>query len=200
MGLASDDNACIALSCDFSSEEKVKMLIVGDNLRDLVDQYGIIRDKRCFDNSSLSLSIDRELIYVEPSSGSEIVYGRAIPEKWLRRSAIPDEGMVLAPKSGVLGCSRESVSMPLGYFGLLQTKGSLSRLFVVVNCCDGQIEGGYSGKITFEIVNLASFGVRLSQGDKVGQLFIFKTSTRAVEPYAGRYQGAQGPTVALPEE
>ncbi len=174
------------------------MLVVGDNLLALITQYGIISDKRCFDNTSLSLSLDRELVYVEPDVDSEITYGHRIPDNWVKKAEIPDKGFVLPPRSAVLGCSVESVKIPLGYYGFLQTKGSLARLFVFIHCCDGQIDAGYHGKITFEMVNMSNLNIRFLPYQKVAQLFIFKTSTNVVEPYNGRYQGATGPTVQLP--
>jgi len=141
----------------------------------------------------------RTVISVEPEGASEATYSHALPAAWIKKKRIEDAGIVLPGKSCLLGCSREVISMPLGYFGLLQTKGSLARLFVLINCCDGQVDAGYSGKITFEIINMANFDVRLLPNQRVAQLFIFKTSTRLVEPYKGRYQGAQEPTIQLPE-
>jgi deoxycytidine triphosphate deaminase len=175
------------------------MIIVGANLQALIEQHGIISEARSFDDTSLSLSLDREIAYYEPDENAEIVYGNAIPEKWVKRARIPDEGLLLPPKTCVLGCSRERVTMPIGYFGMLQTKGSLARLFTMIDCSDGQIDPGYSGKITFEIVNLSDFRVRIPPNARVAQLFIYRTSTTAVHPYQGRYQGATKPTIALPE-
>lgn len=89
--------------------------------------------------------------------------------------------------------------MPAGYFGLLQTKGSLARLFVSLTCTDGQVEPGYKGKITFEVCNHSLFNINIKPKQKVGQLFIFKTSTKDVKLYNGKYQDAQGPTFQKPE-
>ncbi len=175
------------------------MLIVGENLKALIEQHNILSDKKSFDETSLSLSLDREVIFYEPGEANEITYGHAIPDEWVKRIRIPDEGYVLRPHSCILGCSREKITMPMGYFGLLQTKGTLARLFVSVTSCDGQVEAGFSGRITFEIANMSNLNIRFLPNQKIGQLFIFKTSTRAVRPYNGRYQGAQGPTIPIPE-
>lgn len=174
------------------------MLIVGTNLEQLIEQYKII-DRSSYDVNSLVLTLDAEIKIPKPSEGLDITYGNEIPSASMIDQRMGQEGYLLRSRESILACSREIVRVPSGYFGLCQTKGSLARLFVSINCADGQIEAGYSGKITFEIVNLGPFNVRLAPGHKVGQLFIFKTSTKAVEPYSGRYQGANGPTVSLPE-
>ena len=129
-----------------------------------------------------------------------LTYGHAIPQEWVQERSIPDEGIVLPAGRSILGCSHEHINMPAGYFGFLQTKGSLARLFVLVNLCDGQVEAGYRGKITFEISNMANFGIKFYRNQPVAQLFIFKTSTRLVRLYDGRYQGATKPTIQLPNE
>ena len=174
------------------------MLIVGDNLKALMEQHNIIDNRESFDENSLSLILDREIIYYEPTELSEITYGNAIPEDLIRTELIPDEGFVLRANNSILGCSREIIQMPLGYFGLIQTKGTLARLFVSATSCDGQVEAGFSGKVTFEITNASNLNIRFLPNQQVAQLFIFKTSTKAVKPYDGRYQGSQSPTIPVP--
>lgn len=78
--------------------------------------------------------------------------------------------------------------------GFVQTKGSLARLFVTVQCCDAQIDPGFKGNITFEIVNLGPLRVKLRVDQEIAQLFIVKTTTKYVTLYQGRYQDADGPT------
>jgi deoxycytidine triphosphate deaminase len=85
--------------------------------------------------------------------------------------------------------------MPPGYFGLIQTKGSLARLFIAVTCNDGQIDAGYEGRVTFEIVNLGHLRVRAPRLAPVAELYVFRTSTNNVSLYNGRYQGADKPTI-----
>src|SRR5438128_2123827 len=123
------------------------MLIVGENLRALVQQHRITSSERSFDNNSLTLTLDRTYITIEPDDEAVVCYGRAIPESWVHERMISDDGLVLQAKSSILGCSHEHIEMPAGYFGFLQTKGSLARLFVLVNVCDGQVEAGYRGKV-----------------------------------------------------
>lgn len=177
------------------------MLVVGENLKQLIDQFNIVDDDKCFDNTSISLRLHRSIITQKKDEQEDVVitYGDEIPEQLIERSEIPSEGVIIPPKSCILACSYEEVNIPEGYFGFLQTKGSLARLFVSLSCTDGQVDPGFKGNITFEICNLSNFSVRLKYRQKVGQLFVFKTSTNHVELYNGRYQNAKGPTIFLPE-
>nr|WP_308698894.1 hypothetical protein [uncultured Thomasclavelia sp.] len=103
-----------------------------------------------------------------------------------------DSGYTLNPNKCILACSQEKINMPNFCFGLLQTKGSLARLFVFANCADGQVDPGYSGKITFELYNASNFKIKIKPGQSIGNLYIFKTTTSA-EKYHGRYQNADFP-------
>ncbi|HEX4808659.1 MAG TPA: hypothetical protein VH325_07010 [Bryobacteraceae bacterium] len=176
-------------------------MIIGDNLRALIEQHGIVETRdACFDETSISLRLDAQITRIDPPEGVVLTYGEPIPSEYVRESHITTgQGVVLGPRDALLACSLEHIHIPLGYFGLLQTKGSLARLFVALNCCDGQVEPGFKGKITFEICNQSKFSVRLFPRQTVGDLFIFKVSTRQVKPYSGRYQSASKPTIQLPE-
>lgn len=175
------------------------MLVVGENLKLLVEQFRIVDRISSFDHTSLTLHLSRSLITIAPPENAEVTYGHSIPDSWIKRIQMPEDGFTLSPKAAVLGCSVEEIRMPLGYFGFLQTKGSLARLFVQIHCSDSQVDSGFRGKVTFEIVNLSNFRVRLLPHQPVAQLFIFKTSTNVVQPYEGRYQGAEGPTIQKPK-
>ncbi len=178
------------------------MLVVGDNLKSLIKQYSIIENPDSgFDETSISLTLDTKIIkIIPPQEENVITYGEKIPDEWIIEKKIKlDEGLTLEPHEAILGCSNEQVNMPLGYFGFLQTKGSLARLFISIHCCDSQIEPGFCGKITYEICNNSNLRIKLLPRQKVADLFIFKTTTRN-RPYNGRYNKADKPTVQLPEK
>lgn len=84
--------------------------------------------------------------------------------------------------------------MPLGYFGLLQTKGSLARLLVTIHCCDSQIDPGFEGKITFEIINLSNYTIKILPGKFIGALYLIKTSSEGIS-YNGKYNNSLIPTI-----
>lgn len=171
------------------------MVIVGQQLLALNKQFNIVGRELVLpeEDFALNLSLDPAVKRYQ-GVGQGVVYGQEFPSALLTEEHIRDAYLTLAPLDAVLGCSREIVSMPLGYFGLVQTKGSLARLFVNLTCCDGQIEPGYRGKVTFEMVNLGSYAVKIPIGARIAQTYILRCSSRSTPAYSGKYQGASGPT------
>lgn len=177
------------------------MLIVGDNLKYLITQYDMVDKDGQSDNTCISLSLGSDFIELNPIEPKDtIIYGENIPEGFIRKGKITEDGLLLPPKGTVLISSYERISMPLGYFGILQTKGSLARLFVTINMADGQIDPGFSGNITFEVFNASNFNIKFHKRQKVGNLYIFKTSSKNMKPYSGRYNNSAGPTCFIPED
>ncbi len=175
------------------------MLVVGKNLKNLIEHQNLIDDEHSFDEQSLTLNLSRQIVKIVGGKYSApLVYGRAVPANRIKEELLEDDGLLLGAKECVLACSRQQVNIPLGYFGLVQTKGSLARLFVSVQASDGQVEGGFMGNITFEIINHAQYPVLIPPDSSVAQLFIWKTSTRNYKPYAGRYNNSKKPTVQQP--
>ncbi len=177
------------------------MLIVGDNLIELVQQHEIVNKSENFDVTCISLKLGSETIsYVKKPGFDTLVYGEHIPEDIIEKKCITDEGIIIPPHSSVLASSYEYIKMPIGYFGLIQTKGSLARLFVSIQFSDGQVDPGFAGKLTFEIFNGSEFNIKLHKTQKVANLYIFKTSTKNIKSYKGKYNNANGPTIAMPED
>ncbi len=98
------------------------------------------------------------------------------------------------PGCCLLASTLEVVDMPLDLMGFIQTKGTIARGFVTVHLCDGQIDPGYNGSITLELVNLSQHSYRLRPGIAIAQLFLHKLTTPLLVGYQGRYQQATGPT------
>lgn len=174
------------------------MIIVGENLEKLMEQYKIA-PKQCFDETCVSLSLGKTCIEMVPNNEQAVLtYGEPIPKEYLKEYELDDNGLLLAPKAAVLASSAENIFMPQGYMGLLQTKGSLARLFVSLHFSDGQVDSGFNGKITFEIFNASNFCIRIRKRQPVGNLYIIKASTKKHKLYQGKYLGATGPTVQAP--
>ena len=168
------------------------MIITGKNLKSLIKQFDII-NKKSYDQFSLSLSLDKQILRFKENI-PYITYGQEILDEYMERISLQD-GYILKPGQAILACSSENIKMPKGYMGLLQTKGSLARLFITIHCCDGQIESGYNGKVTFEICNMGTIPVKLNTGQNIAQMFIFKTSCDD-EIYEGKYNNADQPTIS----
>ncbi len=105
---------------------------------------------------------------------------------------------LLPPKGKVLTCSEERIEMPLDIMGFIQTKGSLARGFLVAHMCDGQIDPGYKGRITFEIVNFSDFYYKLVPGMAIANLFFHRLQSPLEKGYEGRYQNSESPTHMQP--
>jgi deoxycytidine triphosphate deaminase len=175
------------------------LLIVSKNLMGIVNRYEIC-PIALVEEFSLGVRLHSAVRRVrnEPQSPSPLVFGRPYDEgTYFHELTHVDRDLTLQPGDSVLACSSDIYTMPPGYFGLLQTRGSLGRLFVAVTCNDAQIEPGYKGKITLEITNHSRFAVAIPVGSRVAQLFLFRCSTEVSFPYEGRYQDASGPTLAV---
>jgi len=106
----------------------------------------------------------------------------------------PDGHVDFPPGACLRAATEEVIEMPLDLMGFIQTKGTIARGFVTVHLCDGQIDPGYKGHITLELVNLSHFRYRLKPGTQIAQLFLHKISKPVPYGYNGRYQSAKGPT------
>lgn len=169
-------------------------MIVDSNLESLIKKFKIVEKDSCFDTSCITLTLDKTIKKYDVPPNEIIVYDDDNIEKYVNEVKINKRnGYVLKPNESILACSNERIQMPNFCFGLLQTKGSLARLFVFLNCADGQVDPGYKGKITFEIYNASNFQIRITPGQAVGNLYLFKTSMTSKE-YNGRYQNAASPT------
>ncbi len=175
------------------------MVIVGENLKQLMRQHGIVDRANCYDETCIQLSLGDQCIQLVPRKRNDILtYGEKIPERTMKKRVLGDDGLILQPKTAVLASSAEKIYMPRGYMGLLQTKGSLARMFVSLHFSDGQVDPGFKGNITFEIFNASDFIIRIRKFQAVGNLYILKTSTKRHRMYSGRYFNAEGPTIQEP--
>jgi len=176
------------------------VLIVGKNLDGLVRRYDICPTS-LVDQFSLKLKIDSQIRRMKPIRNQvvqTVAYGPG-----MKASLLFDDltevgpNIEIDPGGKLLACSDATFKIPAGYFGLIQTKGTLARLFVSCTCNDGQVEPGYSGKITLEVINQSNYKVVLPVGSEVAQLFLFKCSGDVHSLYAGKYQGAESPTLPV---
>lgn len=173
------------------------MLIISENLYGLAKSLKIC-EPNLIEDFSLQIRLDRQIRRLKaPSDDSKpMTYGSQIDHKeYFQDLAAIADSMVLHPYECVLACSQDVYTMPPGYFGLIQTKGSLARMFVSATANDGQVEPGYSGKITLELINHSPYSIAIRPGAVIAQIFIIRCSSEASKPYQGRYQGANEPTL-----
>ena len=108
---------------------------------------------------------------------------------------IDDSGYKLKPNEFILGSTVEKVSIPNGYFGLIETKGNIARAGIQAHNKDGHIEPGFSGNITLEIKNNSNGNIIIYSNMIFAYLYIFKLSSKCLHPYNGMYQNQEEATV-----
>jgi len=176
------------------------MLIIDYNLKTLAHDEKICSRDSLIEDFCIQIRLSDGIYYRPKKDAPTIRYGsnnKSI-EKFYdeKNNADDDNGIItLFPGDQILACSKETYSLPKNIFGLVQTKGTLARMFVQVTCCDGQIEPGFKGKITLEIVNLSPFKIEIPTLSSVAQLYLFNCSMTSTIDYTGKYSGSEKPTL-----
>lgn len=175
------------------------MFVVGNNLRELVRNYKIIDDIRDVEETCIELKLYKVVKRLRVTSNvTSLKYGETIPKEVIEKETIKEDGLCMEPGDAVLACSNQKVYLPQGYMGMVQTKGSLARMFVFAQCSDSQIDSGFSGRITFELFNASPFNIVISKGQKIANLYIITASDKNMKLYCGKYNNATEPTVPKP--
>lgn len=169
------------------------MIIVGDNLGSLVKQFNIC-DLRLFDQFSLTIELDKYYC-IPKKSEIPINYEGVSGDDYYEDLEMENGKLTIQPGQALLACSADRYKIPPGYIGFLQTKGSLARWMVVAHLCDGQVEPGFEGKITLEMVNFSPNPVEFNFRAKIAQLYLHRcTNLMDEEQYKGRYADSDKPT------
>jgi dCTP deaminase len=83
------------------------------------------------------------------------------------------EPFVLHPNEFVLGASMEFVSLSSRIAGRLEGRSSWGRLGLQIHATAGFVDPGYSGILTFELLNIGRIPVSVYPGMRIGQLSFF---------------------------
>ncbi|WP_158770945.1 deoxycytidine deaminase [Paraglaciecola sp. L1A13] len=173
------------------------MVVVGENLKGLIQASQICSDD-LFDEFSIKVNLNRIVFRLNPDKNEPIKYGAQSVDEYYKEEELTGGDLTLASGECVLACSAQDINMPLGYIGFVQTKGTLARLFVAAQCADAQIEPGFSGRVTLELMNQSPFDVVIPVGASIAQIYIMRCSTDNSKPYNGKYQKSGLPTLPLP--
>jgi len=169
------------------------LIIVGENLKGLVVSNEIVP---VIDVSEYSLIVKLGKYIYKPIPSDKIVkYGKQDLELHFEKSELAKGELLLSPGEAVLGSSSHEISMPLGYLGLIKTKGTLARHLVSCHASSGHIDPGFKGSITLEIVNNSPFTISIDVGMPVAEIFVVRCSTDNTKPYNGKYSNSEGPTL-----
>lgn len=175
------------------------MIVIEKNLEQLAAQFSVC-DKALIDDYSLKIQLGNHYYEANTAHVGKIVYdSHPDPATIFSSKKEIAQNLTLAPGMGVITCSKHKYSVPVDYFGLVQTKGTLARLFVQATCNDGQVEPGFDGYITLEIVNMSPWTIDIPAGSDIAQMYLIKCSSPAENGYHGRYaeKAKEGPTVAI---
>ncbi|MCF7970104.1 MAG: dCTP deaminase [Methylococcaceae bacterium] len=149
------------------------------------------------DTTSICLHLDNQFTYYEPYGGEPFTPPKTM--KTTTRTISNTDHIIIPPNGKLLACTQEEVAMPYNTLGFIQTKGSIARGFLFAHICDGQIDPGYKGKITLELLNSSDFYYKLVPGMAIASLFVFQTD-EDIEHYNGRYQSSSQPTAMKSKE
>ena len=103
------------------------------------------------------------------------------------------ERIVLTPGDAVLGCTIESIRMPIDCAGTVYLKSSLARRGLD-HALAGFVDPGFRGQLTLELH--AHCPIVLTHGQRVIQLVLNRLESEPEAGYSGKYQDQQGPTGA----
>jgi len=110
----------------------------------------------------------------------------------LNEIKLSKKGYKINPNGFFLGSTIEKVTIPNGYFGFIETKGNIARAGIQAHNADGHIDPGFSGNITLEIKNNSNRQIIIYPEIAFVQLYIFKVSSKSLNPYNGKYQNQKG--------
>jgi dCTP deaminase len=139
----------------------------------------------------IPLHLDDQFIQYSPVPSQPVAVPCNLPTQTI---PLGDSGtLTLPPHGAVLGCTAEFVHMPRDHMGWISTKGNLSRGFLMAHVCDGQIDPGYAGKITLELVNLGPLTMDLQAGMAIANLFVVELTSPVKDGYKGRFSSSVAP-------
>ena len=104
----------------------------------------------------------------------------------------PPECFFLHPREFVLACSLEFIRLPNDLAGKLHGRSSLGRLGLSIHSTAGYIDPGFSGNITFELINESRVPIPLYSGLRIAQIVFYELKYPSQKPYGGKYQGSIG--------
>lgn len=181
--------ADLAFEASVLSDTDIKNLMEEDRLQITELEYSAIGP------ASIDLRLGSTLIKYPPQT---ITIGIDHPQG--HEISITDSHYTLRPGEFILGMTKEQVSIPDGYLGVIETKGNVARAGIQVHSNDGHIDPGFSGNITLEIVNLHrdDVSIELVPDMFICQLFIGKLFSANATTYRGKYLYQKKPTTYLP--
>ena len=143
--------------------------------------------------SSVDLTLSDSFSWLDPQK-NKIVLGEPVRYQHLQSGTY-----VLEPKHFVLASTAEFIRVPDNMAAYVEGRSSIGRLGLQVQNASF-IDGGFYGKITLELENQSHVPIELNAGIRICQIVFFKMTTRAENPYQGKYNGQDRATPSRLEE
>jgi deoxycytidine triphosphate deaminase len=102
----------------------------------------------------------------------------------------PGETLILHPNEIVLGATMEYLSLPPDLSAQVITRSSYGRLGLLTATAV-QVHAGFRGCLTLELVNLSTIPITLTEGERIAQLVLWRSTPSAAAP--GKYSCPTGP-------
>jgi len=170
------------------------MVLSDMHLKELLEAWTLVISPLYADGSSIkSNHIDLRLGHRLLKYSMKVLDLKS-PNVVVEEILISDSGFILSPWEFVLWCTLETVEVPNGYRGFVETKGNIARAGIQAHNTDGHVDPGFKWTITLEIKNNSNHAIVIYPEMFFVQIYIFKASSCSENPYMGKYQHQEGAT------
>ncbi len=138
--------------------------------------------------SSIDLTLGEDVLFYR----AEFIDVRA-QELPVEKRNIPEEGIIIEPKSFLLATTLEYIKLPEDITAFVEGRSSLGRLGLFIENA-GWVDAGFEGQITLELYNANSVPIKLYKGMRICQIVLAKLDQPAERPYRGKYFKQRGST------
>lgn len=180
------------------------MLLSDDHLQRALDlgELGVApTTPELLQPASIDVRLGRRFGLMVPPELGAIDPSQAQPELFRQIDVPRGEPFVLRPRGFALATTFERITLGSNLAARIEGKSSLGRLGYRVHSTAGFLDPGFDGPVTLELSNDGVVPILWWPGMAVGQLCVFRLSSRPRRIYGdpglgSRYQGQQGPTAS----
>ena len=145
-------------------------------------------DRNQIQPASVDIRLGNTYCIVEDSSAGVITFNKEIIYK-----EIKSDTYLLLPGEFVLATTKEYISLSDNLTAFVEGRSSLGRMGLFIQNA-GWVDPGFCGEITLELYNANRCAIELQAGRRIGQLVFAQMDQKAINHYAGKYQGQRGVT------
>ena len=145
-------------------------------------------DRNQIQPASVDIRLGNTFCIVEDSSAGVITFNKEIIYK-----EIKSDTYLLLPGQFVLATTKEYISLSDNLTAFVEGRSSLGRMGLFIQNA-GWVDPGFCGEITLELYNANRCAIELQAGRRIGQLVFAQMDQKAINHYAGKYQGQRGVT------